>query len=105
LVGPERQKKEEIVKITLGSIFTGEASYSLIGFHVAFIRTLSCDSRFRHCEHLLYVNPILILIPTIPDCVSHVLSLSCPRPLPTRAETSAGRTRSRSRKRPITDVR
>lgn len=28
LTGSERQKKEKVVKMTLGSIFTGKASYS-----------------------------------------------------------------------------
>jgi|SRR6267142_7241834 len=75
------------------------------GVHVALTRTLHVTAGSDTVSIFCQPHTILLLIPTIPDCVCHVLSLSCPRPLPTHAETSPGRTRSRSRKRPITDVR
>jgi hypothetical protein len=46
LVGLERQKQEEIIKVTMGSMYSGESLYSWFGY-LAFTRPLS--SRFRHC--------------------------------------------------------
>jgi hypothetical protein len=53
LVGSERQKQEEIIKITMGSLYAGETLYSWVGY-LAFTRPLF--SRFGHCTDF-YILP------------------------------------------------
>jgi hypothetical protein len=45
LVGSERQKQEETIKKTMGSMYAGEALYSWVGYMAL---TSPLYSRFRH---------------------------------------------------------
>ena len=48
LVGSERRKQEEIIKVAMGSMYSGEILYSWFGY-MAFTRPLF--SRSRHCTY------------------------------------------------------
>jgi hypothetical protein len=53
LVGSERQKQEDIIKVAMGSLYAGETFYSRAEY-LAFTRPLF--SRFRHCTNF-YILP------------------------------------------------
>jgi hypothetical protein len=100
LVGTERQKQEEIIKVAMGSIYQGEALYihGTDTWHLQDLFTAGLDTvrvSMRSGTH-----PIDSHI--IPDCILDALPLSCPGPFPASAETSAGRARRCNRKRPVT---
>jgi len=88
LVGSERQKQEEIIKVAMGSMYLGETLYSWIGY-MGFTRPLF--SRFRHCTFSIYFHTLLT-DSDIPDCIIDVLPLSSLSPIPAGAKTSASRT-------------
>jgi hypothetical protein len=85
LASPERQKQEEIIKRTLGSMFLGASlqiqatCYSLYG------------SGGIDTVHTLIVPTIFFSLTTKQDRILDDFSLSCACPLSRRAKESTGR--------------
>ena len=71
LAGPERQKQEETIKVTLGSIFGGDVSYL---WTACVALTTILLSRCRYCTYFLNNVVSFLLTPTI-ETVSSMSSL------------------------------
>jgi hypothetical protein len=100
-VGSERQKQEEAIIVSMGSMYMGKLLYSRIKFMgltrplSAGLDTVRISRYFRGFLTDSYNE----------DCVLNELPLPGPGPLPTCAKTGASRARYCSRKRPVTHLR
>ena len=102
LVGSEREKQEEIIKVATGSMYSGEALYynGLGTWHLLDLFSAGADT-----VRISY-NPVCFLTEYYnEDRILDVFLLSGSSTFPAGAKTSTGRTRCCSRKRPATHVR
>ena len=102
LVGPERQRQEEIIKGTLGSMYSGEAPYLMVHVHDSNKTSFSAGSDTVRVSRY---SRILLTDSDIRDCVIDVLPLHGTCPFSARAKTSASGTRSCNWKRQATLIR
>ena len=101
LVGSEREKQEEIIKVTTGSMYSGEALYynGLGAWHLLDLFSAGSDT-----VRISY-NPMRFLTEYCnEDRILDDFLLSRSSTLPAGTKTSTGRTRCCSRKRPATHV-
>ena len=102
MVGSEREKQDEIIKVTTGSMYSGEALFynGLITWHLLDVFSAGSDT-----VRVSY-NPVHFFTEYYnEDRILDEFLLSGPNTLPAGAKTSTGRTRYCSRERPATHIR
>ena len=101
MVGSEREKQEEIIKVTTGSMYSGEALYcnGSCTWHLRDLFLAGSDTVRMSYNPVRYFTEYYN-----EDCILGVFIFSGFSTFPAGAKTSAGRTRCCSRKRPAAHV-
>jgi hypothetical protein len=91
-VGSERQKREEVVRVAMGSVYQGKRFLFMIPVPGTYKISLILFSAGSDTVRFSRQSRMLLTDSDIRDCIGDVLPLSGPSPLPASAKTSAGRT-------------
>ena len=104
MVGSEREKQEEIIKVTTASMYSGEVLCNIgsVAWHLLDLFSAGVDTV------CISYYPVRLILPAEYYNEGRILDeflLSGSSSLPAGAKASTGRNRYRSRKRPTSHVR